>query len=70
MAVGHAFDHVWQVPSRDWRGFLGFRLVGLGVLAIVGASIVATTAVVAIAADSLRVGATADHEGRHIALIS
>jgi membrane protein len=51
LAVGNALDHVWYVPSRDRRGFLGSRLVGLGVLATVGAITVATTAAVAIAAN-------------------
>jgi membrane protein len=50
LALGGALDHIWAVPSRDRRGFVGSRLRGLVVLASVGVVTVATSASVGIAA--------------------
>lgn len=50
LALGNALDHLWYVPNRDRRGFVGSRVRGLAVLATVGAISVASTAVVGIAA--------------------
>ncbi|HUE25335.1 MAG TPA: YihY/virulence factor BrkB family protein [Solirubrobacteraceae bacterium] len=52
LATADAFDRLWAVPRLDRRGFLSSRLRGLLLLVVIGAIVVAWTAIAGLAAEA------------------
>jgi uncharacterized membrane protein/uncharacterized BrkB/YihY/UPF0761 family membrane protein len=43
LALGRAFDQIWDVPRLEQRGGVGARVRGLAVLAVIGSGLIAST---------------------------
>ena len=62
LALGRAFDEIWDVPRLEQRGALRARLRGLFVLAVLGTSLIAATVAAGLAVGG-RIGPAAQELG-------
>jgi YihY family inner membrane protein len=62
LALGRAFEEIWDVPRLEQRGALRARLRGLFVLAVLGASLIAATVAASLAVGG-RLGPAAQELG-------
>jgi membrane protein len=62
LALGRAFEEVWDVPRRQQRGALRARLLGVALLAVLGVALVAATVVAGVAVGG-RIGPGAERVG-------
>ncbi len=62
LALGRAFEEIWDVPRLRQRGAVGARVRGLIVLAVLGASLIVATVVAGLAIGG-RIGAAAEEAG-------
>jgi membrane protein len=62
LALGRAFEEIWDVPRRQQRGGLRARVLGVAVLAVLGVALVATTVVAGFAVGG-RIGPAAERLG-------
>ena len=62
LALGRAFEEVWDVPRRQQRGGLRARVLGVAVLAVLGVALVVTTVVTGFAVGG-RIGPAAERLG-------
>jgi membrane protein len=62
LALGRAFEEIWDVPRRQQRGGLRARVLGVAVLAVLGVALVTTTVVAGFAVGG-RIGPAAERLG-------
>jgi membrane protein len=62
LALGRAFEEIWDVPRRQQRGGLRARVLGVVVLAVLGVALVAATVVAGVAVGG-RIGPAAERLG-------
>jgi membrane protein len=62
LALGRAFEAVWDVPRREQRGPLRARLFGVALLAVLGVALVGATVVAGVAVGG-RIGPGAERLG-------
>jgi membrane protein len=62
LALGRAFEDVWDVPRRKQRGALSARLLGVALLAVLGVALVAATVLAGVAVGG-RIGPGAERLG-------
>jgi YihY family inner membrane protein len=62
LALGRAFEEIWDVPRRQQRGGLRARVLGVAVLAVLGVALVTATVVAGVAVGG-RIGPAGERLG-------